>query len=397
PELGIRAFVHNNDFGLLSYNEQALTGVEGEIGWKLPIFTSDPDFEVRIFGGGFYYPNSNPGGEDIAGPRGRIEARIYDLNFLTDGSRLVLGGEVRNDDVRGTEGFGSVIVRVPLSIFGGGAPKLTGLDRRMVDRIEREMIITGIGYHVEDVFVNNGDAIVDTIFFSGDGAGGDGTYDDPANVGDAIQDAGENSVVIVDGDYGIYDTFGIYLYEGQSLIGATKPFLITGVYTGDTYVFTPKPAGSTPTISGLNSNNDLITFQNNATVAGLNLTGFFDDGITGEYINSNFWIQDNFIDMTGGFGTGIDVDVFNPRDNVNNLFTTATPSGVIDWNVVRDLGLYDGIEVQMTVNDGASHGFDFFATNNTVIDVDENGIEFESYTYGPGTSLKLSVDISGNS
>ncbi|MCP4385565.1 MAG: hypothetical protein GY798_29850, partial [Hyphomicrobiales bacterium] len=79
PELGIRAFVHNNDFGLLSYNEQALTGVEGEIGWKLPIFTGDPDFEVRIFGGGFYYPNSNLGGEDIAGPRGRIEARIYDL------------------------------------------------------------------------------------------------------------------------------------------------------------------------------------------------------------------------------------------------------------------------------------------------------------------------------
>ena len=39
-----------------------------------------------------------------AGPRGRVEFRVYDLPFLGDGSRLTAGGELSWDDPRGVQG-----------------------------------------------------------------------------------------------------------------------------------------------------------------------------------------------------------------------------------------------------------------------------------------------------
>ena len=404
PELGFRPFVFGNDFGILSYNERALAGVDGEVGYKLPFFNSDPDFEIRVFAGGFYYPNSNPGGQDIVGPKGRVEARLYDLDFLTNGSRLVLGGEVRDDDVRGTEGFGSVLIRMPLSIFSGGAPKLTGLDRRMVDRIERDMIITGIGYQTENVFINNGDAEVGSIFFAADGGTGDGTYFNQDSVADALAaGGGTNSLVVLDPSGGTYTTPGITLGDGQSLVGAGKAIKLTGAYTGQMTYFTPKPfyAGTTPTIFGANGANNLITIGNNSSVVNLNLEGAFNNGIFGAGLESNFWIQDNTIDLTFAFANGINVAVNNPVDNTNNAFGPTTPSGVVNWNVIGDQDLDDqnGIVVEVLGSGPGSRAFDLSVTENVVSDftgMDNNGIVTDVRSEGIGSTLKSSVDVSDN-
>ncbi|MCP4330872.1 MAG: right-handed parallel beta-helix repeat-containing protein, partial [Alphaproteobacteria bacterium] len=364
----------------------------------LPIFDSDPDFEIRIFGGGFYYWADNL--QNVAGPRGRVEARIYDLDFLTDGSRLTLGGEVRNDDVRGTEGFGSVIVRIPLAAMGvGSQPKVTGLDRRMLDRIVREPIITGIGYNDEAVFVNNGDARVDSIFFATDGGGGSGIKYDPDSLADALANGGDNSIVVLDDNNGAYTAGpgGIDLAEGQNLVGAGKAVKLTGSYTGYMVYFTPLPGEGTPTIIGDDDSASLITFQNNSSIVNLYLEGDFYHGVHGPDVESNFWIQDLVIDLSSATGDGIRTYVNNPRDNVYNLFTTSTPSGFINWNRIFDSSDRHGILTTITANDGDAHSFDLAVTQNTINNVWYEGIHVEVYVDGAGSSLKNSIDVSWNS
>jgi len=218
---------------LLGMEERALWGFDGEVGYRLPFFGDSEDFEIRVFGGGFYFDAD--GVQEIAGPRGRVEARIYDLDFLSEGSRLTIGGEVTHDDVRGTEGFGSAHIRIPLQFFGNGGSKLTGLDRRMVDRIVRDHdIITNVGYgDPEDVFVENGDVPVYTILFADGAGGGDGTYGDPDTLSGARGSAGNDpAILVLDGASGGYTTSNIYLYDGQSLIGGGKTIRLTGVDTG---------------------------------------------------------------------------------------------------------------------------------------------------------------------
>ncbi|MCP4327080.1 MAG: hypothetical protein GY791_01400, partial [Alphaproteobacteria bacterium] len=396
--IGIDVLMDTNRFGLRSYEERAMNGVEGEVGWKLPIFDSDPDFEIRIFGGGFYYWADNL--QNVAGPRGRIEARIYDLDFLTDGSRLTLGGEVRNDDVRGTEGFGSVIVRIPLAAMGvGSQPKVTGLDRRMLDRIVREPIITGIGYNDEAVFINNGDARVDTIFFAENNGGGSGVKYDPTYLLRALNEGGDNSLVVLDGGNGAYTAGagGINLADGQSLVGSAKEVKLTGSYSGYMVYFTPNPGGTKPTIIGTNVLTSLVKFEDNSSIVNLYLEGEFNHAVFGADVESNFWIQDLDIDLAGAGGQGIRVNVNNPRDNVYNLFTTSTPSGFINWNRLHDSTVHGGVRVEIYAADNAPHSFDLAATENTVTNVLREGIRVNIDGYNPGTSLKVSVDVSDNS
>src|SRR5215831_16426829 len=123
-----------------SQGEKALYGFDGEVGWRVPIFPADGDFDVRVYAGGYYFTNSDV--DTIAGPRGRIEARLYDIDFLGLQSRLTAQGVIQWDQPRGTQGFAGLELRIPLgALTGSTAPKLNPLDRRMVDRVQRDLDI----------------------------------------------------------------------------------------------------------------------------------------------------------------------------------------------------------------------------------------------------------------
>src|SRR5882757_3967859 len=81
--------------------EFALFGVDGEVGWRVPIFPADGDMDVRLYAGGYYFARSDV--DTIAGPRGRIEARLYDIDFLGLQSRLTAQGVIQWDQPRGAE------------------------------------------------------------------------------------------------------------------------------------------------------------------------------------------------------------------------------------------------------------------------------------------------------
>lgn len=82
--------------------ERALPGMDVEVGYRL-WGSETGDIEVRAFAGGFYF--GADGYDTVAGPRGRVETRFFDIGFLGEGSRVMLGGEIMHDGVRDTQGF----------------------------------------------------------------------------------------------------------------------------------------------------------------------------------------------------------------------------------------------------------------------------------------------------
>ena len=123
--------------------ERAMAGVDGEFGWRAPVFDVEALTQVRLYGGGFYF-SGNGVTPDIAGPRGRVEFSVDDL-FGFSHARLTLGAEVQHDDVRGTQGFAVARLRVPLQ-QETKAPRLTAQERRMTERVVRDVdIVSGAG------------------------------------------------------------------------------------------------------------------------------------------------------------------------------------------------------------------------------------------------------------
>jgi len=158
-----------------SQGEKALYGFDGEVGWRVPLFPADGDFDVRLYAGGYYFTNSDV--DTIAGPRGRIEARLYDIDFLGLQSRLTAQGVVQWDSPRGVQGFGGLELRIPLgAITGAPGPKLNPLDRRMVDRVQRDVDIvtekTDKDKKKEDVIVDELTVSTHTIVFANNGGSG---------------------------------------------------------------------------------------------------------------------------------------------------------------------------------------------------------------------------------
>ena len=160
-----------------SRDEKALYGFDGEVGWRVPIFPADGDMDVRVYAGGYFFTNSDV--DTIAGPRGRIEARLYDIDFLGLQSRLTAQGVVQWDSPRGIQGFGGLELRIPLgAITGSPGPKLNPLDRRMVDRVYRDIDIitrkTDPKKKNEDVIVDELTVSTHTIVFANSGGTGNG-------------------------------------------------------------------------------------------------------------------------------------------------------------------------------------------------------------------------------
>ena len=119
--------------------ERALPGFDGEVGYRL-WGSQDGGKEVRAFAGGYYFDAADY--DTVAGGRGRVEARLFDLGFLGEGSRFTLGAEVTQDNVRDTQGF--AIARLTIPFGGGRRSGRGGLDRRMTDYVVRDVdVITG--------------------------------------------------------------------------------------------------------------------------------------------------------------------------------------------------------------------------------------------------------------
>ena len=128
--------------------EKALPGVDGEVGYLLPIPWKET-YELRVYAGGYHFFGED-NFESVTGPRGRVEWRAYDLPVLGPGSRFMMGVEAQWDEPRGSQAFGLASLRIPFDVFSDKSKRkgLKGLDRRMLQPVIRDVDVVTSEHNV---------------------------------------------------------------------------------------------------------------------------------------------------------------------------------------------------------------------------------------------------------
>lgn len=191
--------------------ERALSGFDGEIGWRVPLFEDDAGQQLRAYAGGYRFTENNV--DTVQGPRGRLDLTFDEVPFLWEGSRFSLGAEIQHDSPRGTQGFASFRLRIPLQGFGGAPkPRLTAMERRMTDPIIRDIDVVSQAGQFSDASEITQTADGETITL----LNSDSTS--AADFATAIANAGTNSTVILSGAYTSINSMTT-VQDGQTIIG----------------------------------------------------------------------------------------------------------------------------------------------------------------------------------
>ena len=193
--------------------ERSMSGYDAEIGWRIPVFSPEDDKQLRIYAGGYRFTDSRA--ETIQGPRARLEMKFNALPFLSRGSRLSLGLEYQHDDPRGSQRFAMLRLSIPLGGTKARSSRaLTTMEQRMTDPVVRDVDVVSQGgsYGSPEVIRETADGKRIVLF--DDSVNGN-------NVSTAIANAGENTTVILNGDYNGVNTLTT-VQQGQDILGAAN-------------------------------------------------------------------------------------------------------------------------------------------------------------------------------
>ncbi len=339
--------------------ERALYGVDAEIGGRVPLERMgwNPDrHEAWLHVGGYHFDDGPV--DDLTGPMARVTYRIKNIIPQIEGSRLSIRAEYRNDDVRDGQFEGVIRLRMP---FGPRAVtsqyrRLSALERRMVERIERDIdIVTSMASSSSTITEGAIDAA------TGRPIAGVQVIDASGNLQTAFNTAGANAVIVVDGSNGSVDTGnGVTMGANQTVLGGGSSLAITGAQTGNSGTFVAP--GTRPTIVNATlggGSNAVMTTANNARIQGVTIVGnnnpgdLNNRGIVSEIGTTGVVIEDVAIRNTGSDGILL-------RDNT----TTTVRNTTID-NVRDGLDIDDGTIVivdNVSVNNARRAGIVFGET-----------------------------------
>ncbi len=246
--------INGNQIGARLGEERALSGADIEVGYKLPVLE-----DTRLFLGGFYYDESDF--EEVSGPKARLEVRLHDLSFmqsLSKGSRLTFGVEYTDDDVRGSQTFGLLQLRIPFGKTSSKSPILPALERRMVEAVVRDDDVIVTQKQSDELLpvINPATGAVITTVNTIDA--------NTTNVPAAVTAAGQNSLIVADGSQGVIDVGNatVNTLPGQFIAGGGSTINLNA--GGETIPFTP--AGSRPTFNRA-GNGDLLFVDNDNNVS----------------------------------------------------------------------------------------------------------------------------------
>lgn len=197
--------------------ERSLSGFDAEAGWRVPLWDAGAEQSLRVYGGYYHFAADNA--PTVEGPRGRLDLTFNDVPGLWDGARLSLGAEVQRDDPRGTQGFVSARLRIPLGASAAGEHRLGALARRMTDPVVRDIDIVTSGARSEVTATTPTTVEAATATASGQAftiidGGLTGGGDLPA----AVAAAGANSLVILSGTFATGAP--VEVQSGQTIKGA---------------------------------------------------------------------------------------------------------------------------------------------------------------------------------
>jgi hypothetical protein len=248
--------LERNTIFMIGGEEVALHGFDGEVGYMLfgsPETKPGRRHELRVYGGGFWFNESDAIGE-VAGPSARFEWRIDDLIPDWGGSRLTFDAGWSHDEVRGDLWQVGGRLRIPL----GGTKTYALLSpqaRRMQERIERDDDIIVVKSGPEKVFDTLTGVRFDRV-----------AYVNPS-ITEVSAEAGDNSLLIVNGTVS-----GPQELQGnQTLQGGGSTIKVTGLKSGVTKPFTAPGAPATLVDPGVAPN--LTLLGSNTHVAGLDIHG----------------------------------------------------------------------------------------------------------------------------
>jgi hypothetical protein len=284
--------------------EHAMAGFDAEIGWRVPVFEEESDYDLRIYGGGYHFYDEDDDAPDVTGPRLRAEFTAYDFaDEVLEGSRLTLGAEWQDDDVRDSQGFISARLRIPLQSEEQRNRKLTAQERRMTTPIVRDIdIVAQAGaYGAPETATQLADGRTFNMITADTSGNGSLT--------DEFTAAGNNSTVLISGT--INTTAVSVVRTGQTVMGANSatvrsPSGRTAPVTAPAGIINATQAGGTSlgsavavgmssgsTLSGMtinyNATGQIVavrTDSSNVTVSNNNITVSSDDDSYAIYLSA---------------------------------------------------------------------------------------------------------------
>jgi Inverse autotransporter, beta-domain len=329
--------------------ERAMQGYDAEVGWRIPVFSPEANKHLRIYAGGYRFTDSKA--ETIQGPRARLEMKFNALPFLSSGSRLSLGLEYQHDDPRGSQSFAVLRLSIPL---GGSKAKvgrrLSPMEQRMTDPIVRDVDIVSQGgsFGSAERITETADGDTITLLDSS-------TISNGADFAAAINAAGPNSTVILNGSYTNIDQLSV-LQNGQSIVGAAD--LNVKTPSGRTVTITTPSASVIGT--GSNGGSGFRRFFDMADNSSLiGIEAHINHSISSTIVRTdgkqNVQILNNtFSSMSSNTASGIQVDDSHNVTIRNNHF-----------NIIAN-----GVD---------GHGISFQGTNSN-IDISNNSIILQGTT-----------------
>lgn len=227
--------------------ERAYHGGDAELGWRVPLFAAEDDAELRIYGGGYWFDAAHS--DSVAGPRLRLELRLYELAEELPGSRLTFSGEVQHDEPRGTQEFFGLKIRLPLQPETASR-RLTPQERRMVDPVVRDVDIVTQQAQVAEAVKMDGTTIGTVKQLSG------------SDLQAQLNSATAGTLLLLNGEATV--SAPVTLNAGQTVRGGGTVITLTGASTGKTFAYTIP--GSAGTIKGAVAGDAVVKMAADSTL-----------------------------------------------------------------------------------------------------------------------------------
>jgi hypothetical protein len=349
-------------------DERALRGYDAEVGWRVPLFGADEPRQLRVYAGGYRFEDDTT---KLSGPRLRAELTLAELSWLWRGAQFIGSAEAQDDDVRGSQAFLSLRLRVPL----GGDPerrRTSAQERRMTAPVVRDVDIVAQVIARPAVLETatqfaNGQAF--TAIGASDFAGTDLTA--------KLTTAGPGSTVILSGTFNT--SAASTMQPGQT------------VQAGTVMIRTPSgkvvPLTTSATINSTFSSGSVgaIAMANNSTVSGLTINtntpagasiAISGDGVTGVTIANNVLTTTASsnptaaIHVTGVFGGTISGNTLSAT-GVGSNTAALSMNGLGTWTVAGNSlsATESGAPAGRTINlvGAANLTFTAGSTGNTLV------------------------------
>ena len=374
--------------------EEALPGVDVEVGYKLPFLDGVTDV-TRVYAGGYHFEGDKA--DDVTGYRARIASDIT--------SDVQLGARYQRDDVRGSQTYLEATIRFPFN--SKKSFKRDGFRSRLDESPERDIDIVSNEAVTDDganqLVLNATTGATQNVIHVDNtaGGGGDGSIEAPYNTLAAAEAAAvANDLIYVhrgDGTTAGQDAGITIDDEGQMLVGSGVDLRFSsgrfttgnGQHVSDDIVV--QTATTAPVITNGTGNGVDVT-ADNVFVTGITVDGASANGISSDDVN-NFIVDsvttnnNTLVGIRSGYSA-----VGNYNVSIKNNVTINNNDGVrlvSSGNSNLQISLTNNI-----LNSNFSNGFSFVSTGtgNNFINIQDNQFNDNS---GTGNSSGILINESG--